>query len=130
PASGGSFNSIPFAAMLDGSMEVGARALAESLFIYTALLWLVQQTEMDLRKATAGLLTSLCLIELVQMSLLGRTADITELILFVLVACVLSTMRRVVRPALQIPSARASQAAPSIAIHARISGKRALGLIM
>src|SRR5690606_24243667 len=71
PDSGGSFNIVPFAAMLEGSMETGARALAESLFIYTALLWLARKAEMGIRKATAGLVAWLSLLELVQMSLLG-----------------------------------------------------------
>src|SRR6185312_15854512 len=43
PSSGGSFNGIPFATMLQGSMETAARGLAQSLFIYTSLLWLAQK---------------------------------------------------------------------------------------
>src|SRR4051812_1497911 len=91
PAPGGTFNAIPFATMLRGSLEIAAQGLAQSLFIYTALLWLAQTTGTGIRKATAGLIIWTCLLELIQMGLLGRTADVTEPVLLLLVSWVLPT---------------------------------------
>jgi hypothetical protein len=89
PSPGGSFNGIPFATMLQGSMEAAARGLAQSLFIYTSLLWLAQKLGIGHRKALAGLVIWSFLIELMQMGLLGRTADITEPVLVLLTGFVL-----------------------------------------
>jgi VanZ family protein len=89
PSSGGSFNGIPFATMLQGSMETAARGLAQSLFIYTSLLWLAQELGIGHHKAVAGVVIWSFLIELMQMNLLGRMADITEPVLVLLAGFVL-----------------------------------------
>lgn len=85
PASGGIFNGIPFATMLRGSMETSLQGLAQSLFIYTALLWLVQRVGGNMKGAAVGLTIWASLLELTQMGLLGRTADVTEPLLVLLV---------------------------------------------
>jgi hypothetical protein len=74
-ASGGSFNGIPFATMLRGSMETSVQGLAQSLFIYAALLWLVQRMGGAIKGVAVGLAIWASLLELTQMGLLGRTAD-------------------------------------------------------
>ena len=89
PSSGGSFNGIPFATMLQGSMETAARGLAQSLFIYTSLLWLAQKLGISHHKAVTGVAIWSFLIELMQMDLLGRMADITEPVLVLLTGFVL-----------------------------------------
>jgi hypothetical protein len=89
PSSGGSFNGVPFATMLQGSMETAARGLAQSLFIYTSLLWLAQKLGIGHHKAVAGVVIWSFLIELMQMGLLGRMADITEPVLVLLTGFVL-----------------------------------------
>lgn len=94
PASGGTFNAIPFATMLNGSMETAAQGLAGSLFIYTAMLWLMQRMEVNANKAAAGLAVWASLLELIQMGLLGRTADVTEPILLLTTGWVLSAIQR------------------------------------
>ncbi|MDN5753547.1 MAG: hypothetical protein L0H15_09735, partial [Nitrosospira sp.] len=135
PAPGGTFNGVPFATMLQGSMETGVRGLARSLFIYTALLWLVQRLGMGVRKATAGLAIWSCLIELMQMGLLGRNADITEPILLLLVGWALSVLQRHgTPPGHETPARReagtaVSQPAPLVAVPMAVSGKRTLGLV-
>jgi VanZ family protein len=129
PAPGGTFNGIPFATMLQGSLEVGVRGLVQSLFIYTALIWLAHRTGLGIGKAVLGLAIWSSFIELMQMGLLGRTADITELILLLLVGWVLSaaqahqpaTKRRTDTPMVQ-PQ-------PIVAISAEVSGKRTLGSV-
>lgn len=129
PASGGTFNGIPFATMLQGSLEVGVRGLVQSLFIYTALIWLAHRTGLSIGKAVLGLAIWSSFIELTQMGLLGRNADITELILLLLVGWVLSAAQAR-RPA---PKRQAgtpvAQPQPIAAVSAEVSGKRALGLI-
>lgn len=126
PASGGTFNGIPFATMLRGSMETGARGLVQSLFIYTALLWLLQRTRMGIAKAAAGLVVWSCLIELAQMGLLGRTADVTEPILLLLVGWALSAVQKHGDPTRQETVTPVSQPRPLVAVPTGASGKRAL----
>lgn len=129
PAQGGTFNGIPFATMLQGSMEIGIRGLAKSLFIYTALLWLAQRTGLSIKKAMVGLAIWSCLIELVQMGLLGRTADVTEPILVLLVGWVLSVTQSPGTPIRQEIRIPVPQPRLIRVIHTGMSGKRALGLV-
>lgn len=106
PASGGIFNAIPFATMLRGSMETSVQGLTQSVFIYTALLWLVQKMGGSIKGAAAGLVIWTSLLELVQMYLLGRTADVTEPLLVLLLAWGISMAR--------IPVARAISVAGNL----------------
>jgi hypothetical protein len=127
PSPSGSFNLLPFATMLHGSLEVAARGLVLSLFIYTALLWLAQRTGTGIRKATAGLLAWSCLIELAQM-MLGRTADVTEPLLLLLVSSLLPASSRQpeqVPRASEVPTQRGGPEA----VQAGITGERTLILL-
>jgi hypothetical protein len=129
PAPGGTFNGIPFATMLQGSLEVGVRGLVQSLFIYTSLIWLAHRAGLSIGKAVLGLAIWSSFIELMQMGLLGRTADITELILLLLVGWVLSAAQaRRPAPTRQAETPMA-QPRPVVAVSAEVSGKRALGLV-
>ena len=92
-APGGAFSGIPFATMLRGSMETAAQEIARSLFIYTALIWLAGKTGTSIGKATQGLAIWACVIELTQMALLGRTADVTEPMLLLTIGWILSSLR-------------------------------------
>lgn len=94
PVPGGSFNSIPFATMLKGSMEVNVRGVAQSLFIYTGLLWFAQMMVGRISGVMVGLILWACLLELTQMLILGRTADITEPILILLIGWLLTVLQR------------------------------------
>jgi hypothetical protein len=93
-APGGAFSGIPFATMLRGSMETAAQEIARSLFIYTALIWLAEKTGTSIGKATLGLAIWACIIELTQMALLGRTADVTEPMLLLTIGWILSSLLR------------------------------------
>lgn len=130
PASGGTFNVVPFATMLHGSMETGVRGLVQSLFVYTALLWLAQKAGIGIGRAMVGLTIWSCLIELMQMGLLGRTADVTEPILLLLVGWVLSVTRSFGMPARREARTSVLQPQPRVAIQAAMSGKQVLGLIV
>ncbi|MEQ1602884.1 MAG: VanZ family protein [Methylophilaceae bacterium] len=89
----GSYNSIPFASMLEGSMQTNVQKVAQSLFIYTGLLWFVQKMVSRPNLAMSILLFWTCLLELIQMLLLGRTADITEPILIILIGWSLTSLK-------------------------------------
>ncbi|MEO5655515.1 MAG: VanZ family protein, partial [Nitrosospira sp.] len=129
PAPGGTFNGIPFATMLQGSLEVGVRGLVQSLFIYTALIWLAHRTGLSIGKAVLGLAIWSSFIELMQMGLLGRTADITELILLLLVGWVLSAAQAHQPATKRRTGAPVAQPQPIVAISAEVSGKRTLGSV-
>jgi VanZ family protein len=93
-SSGGSFNFIPFATMLEGSMLTNATALLLSIYIYSALLWLTPYIGGNFRGLVLALIFWSIIIELIQMGLLGRNADITEPLLIGLVAWGLSEFRK------------------------------------
>lgn len=111
---GGAFSLLPFATMLEGSMRTNATALTLSLFIYSALLWLAAHLGGNFRGIFLGLLVWSILIELTQMALLGRTADITEPLLIGLIAWVFMELKRIEsRYPVRYPAFRA--AAPATA---------------
>lgn len=107
PASGGTFNGIPFATMLRGSMEISVQGLTQSLFIYISLLWLAQKMGGSLKAAAVGLAIWTSLIELTQMYWLGRTADVTEPLLVLLLSWGMSVTPKAVTPIASI-AARSS----------------------
>lgn len=92
--SGGTFNLIPFTTMLEGSMLDNTTGLVRSLYIYSALLWLGSQTGGNFRGVAMALGFWSIIIELIQMGLLGRNADITEPLLIGLIAWGLSESKR------------------------------------
>ncbi|SEI62440.1 VanZ family protein [Nitrosomonas eutropha] len=91
---GGTFNFIPFATMLEGSMLTNAMALVLSLYIYSALLWFAPYTGGNFRGIVLALVFWSIVIELIQMALLGRNADITEPLLIGLIAWGLGESRQ------------------------------------
>ncbi|SFU50950.1 VanZ like family protein [Nitrosomonas eutropha] len=91
---GGTFNLIPFTTMLEGSMLTNAIALALSLYIYSALLWFAPYTGGNFRGIALALIFWSIVIELIQMALLGRNADITEPLLIGLIAWGLTESRQ------------------------------------
>ncbi len=95
--SGGTFNLIPFTTMLEGSMLDNTTGLIRSLYIYSALLWLGWQTGGNFRGMALALIFWSIVIELIQMILLGRNADITEPVLIGLITWGLSESRKLER---------------------------------
>lgn len=109
-ASPGNFNGVPFATMLKGGTEASVHGLTQSLFIYVALLWLVQEMGGRIKGAAVGLAIWASLLELVQMGLLGRTADVTEPLLVLLIAWGLSAVQsRAAKPSMQAPTKQVLQ---------------------
>lgn len=87
---------LPFAALLEGSMELNARALLDAAFLYTALLWLAQRSTDRVMGISITLASCVLALEYTQVWLAGRTGDITEPLL-VLSAGVLLKMTQPAR---------------------------------
>jgi VanZ family protein len=69
---------LPFAALLEGSMELNARALLDAVFVYGALLWLAQRCSDRVTGISLALALCVLALEYTQTWLEGRTGDITE----------------------------------------------------
>lgn len=82
---------------------------------------------MGIAKATVGLAIWSCLIELIQMGLLGRTADVTEPILLLLAGWTLSVLQKYEIPARQEKETPISRPYPLVTGHTELSGRWAIG---
>lgn len=89
----GHFMWLPFAGMLSGSMVVNTASLLEKCYLYGGLLALLAGS--GLRWPVAALLVAaeLAWIEWIQISLPGRSAEITDPLLALLLAFVFSKLR-------------------------------------
>jgi VanZ family protein len=87
------FSWIPFRSSLSGSVELNYAALLEKCFWYFSLVWLLVRSGASTRAATFGTAAFVALIEIAQMWLPGRSADVTDPLL-VLAAGLLLAMRR------------------------------------
>jgi len=94
------FSWMPFAAMLKGSMLANARNLADSLLIYAALLFLVQQSGGRPLAASVGLALWVLLIELLQTMIQGKHGDLTMPIWVLIIGQVFAVLQQAMsRPA-------------------------------
>jgi len=78
------FSWSPMAAMLEGSMLSNAQALVDSVLIFTSFLYLVQISGGRPAVASLGLAVWVLGIEMVQIFIVSRTADITLPLLVIL----------------------------------------------
>jgi VanZ family protein len=72
------FSWIPFRSSLRGSLETNYSALLEKVFWYFALVWLLARCGWSRTAATLGTAVLLAAIEIVQMWLPGRSAEVTD----------------------------------------------------
>lgn len=84
-----SFSWMPFAALLHGSMLVNIQGLAENLSLYAGILWGVSVMGGRLIPCSIGLASLVMIFETLQVYLAGRTADITEPLLILLLGPIL-----------------------------------------
>jgi hypothetical protein len=82
---------IPFAALLEGSMEINARALLDAVFLYGALLWLVQRCSDHVMGISIAFALCVLALEYTQVFLDGRTGDITEPLLVLSIGALLKS---------------------------------------
>jgi VanZ family protein len=86
------FGWIPFAAFMRGSVEVNVRSFFQKVFTYGMLTWLVARAGYKLAVA-AGVSCGLVLcLRLTQVFLPGRSAEVTDPIMLLLVAGVMQAM--------------------------------------
>jgi VanZ family protein len=90
------FSWVPFGDFLNGSMVVNATVLVRKLFLYGALVWLLQEAGMNWTASTALTVAALTVQEALQVYMPGASAEVTDPLLAVLVAM---AMRSVGEPA-------------------------------
>jgi len=92
---GGKFGWIPFASFINGPRENGVRVFFDKAFTYGALVWLIARAGASWVRATA-LATILVLgLRMAQVYLPGRSAEITDAAMLVMLACIMKLMRDV-----------------------------------
>lgn len=86
------FGWTPFRSFLQGPRETGVRMFFEKIFTYGALIWLLARAGCSLRTAAlVGGALVLCL-RLTQVYLPGRSAEITDVIMLLIVAVIMKLM--------------------------------------
>jgi hypothetical protein len=83
------FNLIPFAGLLRGSMLLNSKALAANLYLYAGILGLIRMNGNSAVPSSIALAILVAIFETLQTYLIGRTPDITEPLLVLLVGQVL-----------------------------------------
>lgn len=93
------FSWIPFSGFLETEWQDGVRVVLEKFFWYGLAFWLLKKSGMQPWIAASLLATILLLIEIAQTHLAGRTAEITDPILTLFAAALLTTLSRGPQPA-------------------------------
>ena len=88
------FSWIPFGATLDSEWQSAARVLIEKVFYYGTAIWLLRAAGMRLALSVSLVAAALASIEILQTHLPGRTSEITDPILAVLMGFLLAMMSR------------------------------------
>jgi VanZ family protein len=91
------FNWIPFGAALEGDWQSTARVLIEKVFYYGTAIWLLRAAGMRLVLSVTLVAAVLASIEIAQIHLPGRTPEITDPILAILIGFALAMLSRPVR---------------------------------
>jgi VanZ family protein len=86
------FSWMPFASFLAQDQTQGAIVFLNKAFLYGTALWLLRQAGYSLLLATAGVAILLGAIEAIQIHLPGRTAEITDPVLAIILALVLKNL--------------------------------------
>ena len=87
------FNWIPFDALFDTERQTGLVILTRKVFDYAALIWLLTRSRVPLWTAAAAVAVALGLVEALQTHIPGRSAEITDPLLALLCALMLSSLR-------------------------------------
>jgi VanZ family protein len=101
-----SFSWVPFKNSLSDSLEVNYSVLLEKCFWYFALVWLL--TRRGVRVAGAALATAIVLaaIEVAQVWLPGRSAEVTDPLLALIAGFLLALLGQPSESAIRLPSHR------------------------
>ena len=85
------FNWVPFAGLLQGSMLLNAQVLVESIFVFAGVLGLVRMQGSSVGATSVVLALWVAALEAAQLYIVGRSPDLTEPLLVLLVG---SALRR------------------------------------
>lgn len=117
---------LPFASLLRGSMLANASALAGELMTAAAIVYCLHAGGLSIRRGAAVVATWMALLELPQMMLVSRTADLTVPLLVLALGLVMGQARPVASTPVRAP--RPGPAPPSRALPARAGSHRPVWL--
>jgi VanZ family protein len=89
------FGWIPFLSLIDGPRENGVRVFFEKAFTYGALVWLAARAGLSWIWATVICAVLVLGLRVAQVHLPGRSAEITDFAMLVMLACIMKLMRDV-----------------------------------
>ncbi|CAA9892287.1 conserved membrane hypothetical protein [Candidatus Methylobacter favarea] len=81
-----SFSWLPFSGFLDGSMVANSRALCKKLFVFAGIFLLLKKAKSFSLLTVSAVTVVVTLVELWQLWIAGRTAEITDPLLVILMA--------------------------------------------
>jgi len=96
------FGWIPFLSFLNGSLMINTQSFLEKSFLYGSLLWLLLESGLQLRYAAGMVAAGLFCASLIEVYLPGRSAEITDAVMVLLIAWVLSLLTE--RPPREVAS--------------------------
>ena len=91
---GASFGWIPFLSLMRGSLTINVESFLEKIFYYGVLIWLITAAGARPRIAAISVALLLFGISLAEIYLPGRSAEITDAFMVLIVAAVAALMRR------------------------------------
>lgn len=93
----GHFGWIPFVSFIDGPRENGVRVFFDKAFSYGAIVWLMARAGLSWAVALAVSTALVFSLRFAQIYLPGRSAEITDAAMVLMLACILRMMRDVPR---------------------------------
>jgi len=88
------FDWIPFFGFMHGSISVNMLSFLEKFFLYGSLIWLLVEIGIQLRWATLVVALLLFATSWMEVFLPGRSAEITDTIMALLIGCIMALMCR------------------------------------
>ena len=86
------FGWIPFRSFMQGSMEIAVVSFLEKVFTYGSLVWLLTRTGFSWARATLSGAALIFAIRLAQVYLPGRSAEITDVIMLLIMDAIMRLM--------------------------------------
>jgi VanZ family protein len=93
------FGWIPFRSLIRGSPDVAVLSFFEKTFAYGGFVWLLHRTGQSWMQATLRGAALVAVLRAIQVYIPGRSAEITDVLLLLIVATIMQAMRRSAEPA-------------------------------
>jgi VanZ family protein len=90
----GHFGLIPFVSLMDSSLSVNIQSFFEKFFLYGTLIWLICEMGVSWMWATVLAFVILLVTSLAEIYLPGRSAEITDSIMALMIGVIFSLVRR------------------------------------